>query len=958
MRLRVLGPVDVQTVDGQILTLARRQERCLLGILLLETGRSVPLPRLADLLWDDNPPAKAYQAIRTYVARIRSVLARAGAAEQGVTLLADRGGYRLDAGPEMVDALYFRHLLSRAENSEPAEREEILAAALALWRGPALQHAATEHLYRRVCTDLAEQHLRAQEELLAAGLELGRHIRLLPELAKLSAAEPLRERFIELHMLALYQQGRSAEALEVYRHARKRIVAALGLDPGVALQQLHRAILRGHPVPMPVTAGAANRVPAQLPRDLNTFTGRKAHLDQLNTLLAEGAGTVVISAIAGTAGIGKTSLAVHWAHLVRDQFPDGQLYLNLRGYDHLRTPLDPAEATSGFLHALGVPAARIPTELDARSALYRSLLADQRMLIVLDNARDEEQVRPLLPGAPTCPVVVTSRSPLTGLVAANGAHPVILDLLTPDEARDLLIRRLGRNRVAAEPAAVEEIVNRCAGLPLALAIVAAHAATRPDRSLVALVDNLRDAGDQLNILAATDPVTDVRTVFSWSYRALTEPAARLFRLLGLHPGPDIGVNAAASLTALPVERASALLAELTRANLLTEPSPRRYTSHNLLRAYAAHLAHVEDSDAQRESATRRLLDYYVHTAHAANHLLDPVRRSIGLTQPPPEISVDHLVDNQAALAWFAIEHVPLCAAVEHAAVSGFAQHSWQLAATLANYFDWRGHWHDWATTAHAALAAIQQLPDPTTHAAALRNVARADTVLRRFDDAQTHLHRALDLYEKAGSYIGQAGAHNELAFLLSRQGNPARALEHSHRALGLYRTMDNKAGQARTLNNVGWYHALLGEHHQALTYCQQALTLLQQQGDRPWQAHTWVSLGYAHQHLGNHNQAITCYNNALTLIRDLGDRYLEALTLGHLGDTHQEIGDQASADNAYHQALRILTDLQHPEVDALRAKLDAVNAPAMPAISAKPGEYRLTQPGPVHVPALGDIEDR
>lgn len=530
-------------------------------------------------------------------------------------------------------------------------------------------------------------------------------------------------------------------------------------------------------------------------------------------------------------------------------------------------------------------------------------------------------MRPLLPGAPTCLVLVTSRNQLSGLVAAEGAHPITLDLLTEDEARQLLTRRLGADRVAAEPDAVTEIITACARLPLALAIVAARAATEPHLPLHTLADQLRDSSDRLEALRTDDPATDVRAVLSWSYQALTPAAARLFRLLGLHPGPDTSAAAAASLAALPLPEARSLLGELTRANLLSEHVPGRYTFHDLLRAYATERAHRLDPAQQRHAATHRMLDHYLHTAYTADRLLSPARDPITLTPPQPGIIAEHLTDYQQALDWCTVEHSVLLAAVDHAAATGLDTHTWQLAWTLDNFLNRRGHWHDWATTGQAAVAAAGRLADPTAQVSAHRFLARAYIRLGRLDDADTQLRHALDLYTQTGDLAGQAHTHYGLGQVWERRGRPAEALHHSQLALDLYQAVGNRRGQALALNSVGWYHTLLGDHQQALTHCDQALTLLQELDDRDGQAHTWDSLGYAHYHLGHHTQAITCYQHAIDLSRDLGDRYFEADTLTRLGDTHHTTGNPKAAHDAWQHALTILEQIDHPDAQAVRVKL-------------------------------------
>ncbi|WP_162908239.1 ATP-binding protein [Allorhizocola rhizosphaerae] len=638
--------------------------------------------------------------------------------------------------------------------------------------------------------------------------------------------------------------------------------------------------------------------------------------------------TVVISAIGGTAGVGKTALAVYWAHQVVGQFPDGQLYVNLRGFDPGGQVMDPAEAVRRFLDALEVPPERIPVDLDAQAALYRTQLAGRRMLIVLDNARDSVQVRPLLPGTSTCLVLVTSRNQLSGLIAADAAHPITLDLITEEEARQLLTHRLGADRVTAEPDAIAEIITACARLPLALAIVAARAAAEAHLPLHALANGLRDndnridsGGGRLDTLSTDDPATDVRAVFSWSYQALTPSAARLFRLLGLHPGPDTSAPAAASLAALPLPDARALLGELTRANLLIEHVPGRYTFHDLLRAYATEQTHTLDPDQQRHNATGRILDHYLHTAYTAARLLSLHRDPIALTPPQPGVILEHPTDYQQALDWFTVEHPVLLAALDHAAATGFDTHTWQLAWTLDDFLARRGHWHDSVAAEQAAVAAAGRLADPTAQAGAHRLLAVAYIRLGRPDDADTQLRHAMDLYAQAGDLGGQAMTHHNLSMLSMMWGRYVEALHHAEQALDLRRAAGHRRGQALALNGVGWGHALLGDHQQALSYCEQALPLLQELDDRLGQAHTWDCLGYAHHHLGHHDQALTCYQHALDLMLDLGDRYEEADILTDLGDTHHAAGNHQAARDAWQHALTILDQLGHPDAQAVRVKL-------------------------------------
>ena len=668
-------------------------------------------------------------------------------------------------------------------------------------------------------------------------------------------------------------------------------------------------------------------VPHQLPPPVRHFAGRAAELSALSALLDESvsSGAVVVTAIGGTAGVGKTSLALHWAHRAAARFPHGQLYINLRGHDPSGAPLDPAEALRMFLDALEVAPERIPVGVEAQAALYRSLFAGRRILVVLDNAHDVEQVVPLLPGSPGCMTVVTSRNRLPGLVARFGAQPIVLDPPTAAEAREMLARRLGGERTAAEAEAVEDIIGRCGRLPLALAIVAARAAVRPHFPLRGLADELRDSGRRLEALTGDHPAADVRAVFSWSYHALSSPAARLFRLLGLHFAPCITAAGAASLAGLPPARARPLLTELTRAHLIDEPIPGRYVVHDLLGVYASEQAHANESTQERRAATRRALDHYLHSAHRAALLINPLRDPIALDPLHPEVTPEPLDGYEHAMAWFGAELRALLAAVDHAADAGLGTYTGELAWTLADFLNRRGHWHEYAATQRAALSAAQQRADLPAQTVAHRLLARAWTQLGHYDHAHVHLTAAIDLARDAGDPVLQAHAHHSRAVVWERQGRYADALDQSRQALALFRAADHPRGEADALNAVGWYHAQLGHQPRALVDCRRALVLYEKLGDLDGQADVWDSLGYAHHHLCDYDMAADCYARALDLYRRFGNRYQEASTLARLGDTHQARADFDAARDAWALAVAILQGLDHPDADPIQAKLAAAS---------------------------------
>jgi tetratricopeptide (TPR) repeat protein/transcriptional regulator with XRE-family HTH domain len=677
--------------------------------------------------------------------------------------------------------------------------------------------------------------------------------------------------------------------------------------------------------------GAAAAALRQLPAAVPDFTGRAVELETLNRIVAEAAtaapGTVVISAIGGTAGVGKTALALHWAHRIAHRFPDGQLYVNLRGFDPSGVPTSPSAAIRGFLDALGVPTERVAPAPDTQAAQYRSLVAGKRILVVLDNARDEQQIRPLLPASAGSLVIVTSRNQLTGLAASNRARLVRLDVLTHADAVQLLTARIGTARAAAEPDAVAEIAALCACLPLALAVAAARAVTRPLLPLSALAAELRDTAARLDALDSGDAAASIRAVFSWSYFQLSSAATRMFRQLGLHPGPDFSVPATASLAGVDERAARRLLGELTHAHIITESVPGRYACHDLLRVFAAAQARECDSEAERDAAVGRVLDHYLHTAHAAALLLYPPHERVDPAPPKPGVTAEILADHRHALAWFEAEHRVLLAATALAAESGSDSHAWQLPWAAMPYLQTRGHNQEWATTQRTALVAATRLGDIAGQAVSSRLLAGACSNLGEYDEAGSHLRHCLTLYRRLGNRFGEAKAHQGLSRLAARQGRYADALQHAERAVRTYRNIGHKVGEAEALNLVGWFHSQLGNYEDARASCRQGLTVNAETGSRRVDASLWDSLGYAEHHLRNFAEAATCYQHALGAASEVGDRWGEAEILTHLGDTLHATGDLPRARETWKQALTVLEDLEHPDAEKIRAKLASTDDP-------------------------------
>jgi DNA-binding SARP family transcriptional activator len=941
----VLGPVRAWR-DEEPVDLGRVGQRAVLGLLALGGGQPLSRAQLVDSLWGDTPPPSAANVIQTSIKHLRQVLEPGRPPRAPSTVLPSVGdGYALRLPADDVDLLRFRRLAGTAAGAEQAGDQHMAAdlfgEALRLWQGGPLAGIAMLAGHPKVLA-LAEERRAALARYGETMIAISAAADALPALEEAAAEQPLDEAALARLIRGYQAAGRRAQAFATYYEARHRLAEELGVGPGPELVAAHAALLdeedpRGAAVARSTVQGAdpdirsaragrrilGHPVPLQLPADVASFTGRDHQLRRLDDLLAEVASSrnnaVVISAVSGTAGVGKTALAVHFAHRVRHRFPDGQLYVNLRGFDPSGPVMSAAEAVRGFLDAFGVPADRVPTGLHAQAALYRSLLADRRVLVLLDNARDADQVRPLMPGSPGCLVLVTSRNQLTSLVATDGATPVTLDLLSSAEARTLLARRLGPDRVAAQPDATDKIIASCARLPLAVAIVAARAATRPDFPLTVLADQLRAAGG-LDALTGDDPTSDVRTVFSWSYRALTPAAARLFRLLGLHPGPDITAPAAASLAGAPIAQVRLPLAELVRAHLVTERGPGRYACHDLLRRYARELVHAHDPEESRRGALHRLLDYWVHTAYAADRLLDPHRRPIALAPSQPGVAVEALAHHDQALAWSASEHPQLLAAVETALAAGFDTHTWQLAWAMTTFLERRGHWHDLATVHSAALRAGERLGDARVRAHAHRRIAHFRIWFDR-DDAEAHLRQALGLYRALGDEYGLAWVHLNLAVVCERRGQHRTALEHAEQARGMFENAGALAGQADASNAVGWYNAHLGHHQDALAHCREALRLYREVGDEKGESHAWDSLGYITNLRGCPQEAIECYRRALALRRKLGYRYFEARALESLGDIQREAGEWESARDAWQEALAILEAFGHPDASQVRAKL-------------------------------------
>jgi DNA-binding SARP family transcriptional activator/Tfp pilus assembly protein PilF len=921
VKFRIFGPLEVWAGGTRLRLRGPRQERAL-AAMLLDADRAVTIDQLVEAVWDDPPPT-AHRQIRDLIPALRRLLATSGGQQEIIST--HRLGYMLGLDAAELDARVFEQLVAAARAraaSEPAAAVEQMRAALSMGRGPTLA-GITSRVLEPAIARWEERRLAVYEEVLALELRLGRHAAVIGELSALVAERALRERPVQLLMLALYRTGRSSEALEVYDRLRRRLAGDVGIDPGAELRELHRAILRGsvdEAPPVPTSTPPAPRtVPAQLPMDVRGFTGRGPELARLDALLFDApapATAVVIAAMSGTAGVGKTALAVHWGHLVRDRFPDGQLYVNLRGYDR-DLPLKADDALALFLSALGVPGPDIPLELDARAAQFRTEVAGRRMLIVLDNASAVEQVRPLLPGSPSCAVVVTSRDSLSGLVAVHGAERLDLDLLSQREAVALLRRLIG-SRVEVEPDAAAVLAVQCARLPLALRVAAEHVVAHPDVSLADLVAELADRRRRLDLLdAGEDPRASVTAVFSWSVRKLPPPAARMFRLLGLHPAADFDIHAAAALAEVGVDEAGHTMDKLVRAHLVHVVGGR-YGMHDLLRAYAVGL--VEDADAggdgrDAREALGRLFDYYVAAAAAAMDVLHPVETARRVRPSLPTIPLPDLSEPDAARDWLDVERQGLTAVAAHTAGHGWLAHTVQLAATLYEYLI-GGHCVEALAIHGRARDAAREAGDPAGEADALLGLGIAHSQLGRHAAATTFFEQAIPLFEAAGEAVGRARAVGNVGVINLRLGSYDRAIDYFGQALTLHRQAGNRNGQAAILNNLGMLEEMLGRYASAADYLDRARALFRELGNRVGEAEALNNLGMVKRELGEYAAAMAHHEAALPLFKEVGNRLGEAWTHDNLGRLYLRRGRPEPAAAQHRQALALFRGMGHPDCEA------------------------------------------
>lgn len=937
MRFLILGPLTVIRADRTIRLVGRRQ-RTLLAVLLANAGHVVPVEYLVDAVWHGDPPATARRQILNEISALRRALSGAGAPD--VTPIVSEGrGYRISPRPGELDAQVFAQLV--AEALDLARRDAPTAAgklrsALGLWRGPALLGVAGRAV-EAAAARLDEQRLAAVEECIDLEMGLGRHRELVGELAELVTAHPLRERLVGQLMLALHRCGRQSEALEAYGRLRTRLSDELGLSPGAALRELHVAILRDDPAvqpaagPPPAEATAAE-APAQLPADVPVFTGRRAYLERLDALLPAGtARAMVIATIAGMAGVGKTALAVHWGHRVRARFPDGQLYVDLRGFA-ADAPVRPVEALAHLLRSLGEPADQIPVDVQTAAGRYRSLLTDRQVLVVLDNAASADQVRPLLPASPGCVVLVTSRDRLTGLIATQGATGLALGVLDPDEAHDLLVAVLGTDRAAAEPRAAAQLARACSYLPLALRVAAANLVGQPWLSIADHVAALSE-GDPLDALDVDgDERAGVRRAFDASYRTLHPDARLAFRLVGLVRGPDVTAAAVAALAGTDLGHARRQLDRLATAHLVHQHASGRYACHDLLRHFAAERARAEESEAGRVAAVGRLYDWYLHCAdHAARVLYPhPLRLPVPAVEVPAPAG---FAGPEAALAWLDAERANLAAAIGDAAEHGPRAVAWLLADTLRSYFWLRMHVVDWRYAAEAALSAAETEGD--LHAQAMALISLGDFHFRRgqAEPAIARYAAALSLAKRTGWARCEAAAIGNLGVMYRDSGRLRQAVQHLRRGVALARDHGSRYSEAIALDALGRAYWQLGQPAEASQCCAQALSINRAIGSRLGEAAALCDLGEILHAQGHLDDAAGCLTGALALFRQIGDRTNQAHTIRVLAAVQCDRGRVEEAAEHADTALELARELADRRIEA-----DALNT--LGAVAHRTGRHR------------------
>ncbi|MFF5084005.1 BTAD domain-containing putative transcriptional regulator [Actinoplanes sp. NPDC000266] len=894
IRFTVLGPVRAFSGDRE-LNLGPRQQRQVLGLLLIRAGRDIPVHQFVEMLWGHAAPASAVNSLHRFIGALRRILEPdLPARSPGRWLLRRDAAYRLVAPQGAIDLMEFRRLADEAREAESMGFRDVAIAryaeALRQSSGRCADDGADDAHRYSVFLAIDAEYATVARDAARAAVAFDRLGEILPAVRRAAEMNPLDESLQARLMLMLAADGRQADAFALFQSVRDALARELGVDPGAELRAAYDEVLQPRPRAAAESPARIRVSPAQLPRDLPLFTGRRADLERVSALHRAGErdGRMPIIAIDGMPGAGKSTFAVHWASEAASRFPDGQIYLDLRGEE-------PGDALTALLSTLGVPEAAMPTGLNAKAALYRSYLAGRRMLVLLDNAGSAEQARPLLPGAAGCLTVVTSRRRLTALAAAEGAHLVTLGLPDEAEARQLLTRRLAAalgDRGAASREALDAIVEACGRLPGALTAVAAEAGGDLD----GLAASLRREG-------GLDAFGGLRAAFAGSYEALAEPAARLFRLLAVHPGPDLTPPAAAALSGLPERETAPLLARLTGEHLLTAVPPGRLTLHVLLKAYAKELS----GKRERDEAGARLFAHYRHSAYEANRLLRPLMDPIEPGARPEGVPVEEFGDYCGAFRWFRAEHRVLRALIERGDGPGV----WQLATTMVPFYQWTGLRHEWLATMRAALSSAERAGDRLGEAHMQRCLAGAFYSLGDLDEARDRLDRALALFTELGALTGQAHVHLNLGLVRSAdEASFAKALE-------LYERAGYDRGIVAATEGIALSHAVQGRDRSAIGLYERAMAGYLRLGDPRGVGSCLLGLGRLRQRQGEREIAADLLRRSVELYREAGHRGEEAEALIALGDALT--GGEAHV--AWRAALDILDELRLPAVRDVQSRL-------------------------------------
>ncbi len=892
--LRVLGAVDAVGPGGRAALNGNRQ-RAILGVLALHVGTVLPVPRLIDAVWGEDPPRTAVRTLHSHVARIRQALAGCGFPP---VLVTKDAGYTLATTPAAVDVHRFEQQVSAARldlsAGDPERARATLRSALGLWRGDAFADVSLAGWMVREVERLHELRLSATADLWDAELRLGNHDHAVRELPRLLAAHPTREPLVGLYMMALYRCGRHVEALTVFQELRERLAGELGVDPSPELIALHTSILRRDGGLEP-----ASGAPAQLPASVGHFTGRAAQLDALDRVLADR--PVVV--ITGAAGMGKTALAVHWAHRIADRFPDGNLFLDLRGHDPEHA-MPAAEALAHLLRGLEVPDDRMPGEVAERAALYRSLLRGRRCLVLADNAGALADLLPLVPGAGGSLLVVTSRHSLTALGAHHAMHAEVLDPLGHEDSVALLSRVLGAGRVRREHGPAARLARLCGGMPLALRIAAARLATDPAGSIAEAAANLV-SGNRLDHLAVDGDTRTVRAVLASTYLPLGATQTRMFNRLGLVPGATFSTWLCSALCGLPVATGHTAVAELADTHLVTPAGPDRFRFHDLIRDFARQCGRTDEPRAGQVEAGERLVDWYLFVAAAANEVIDPSRDRVRptLRHAPPEVPFAR--DRQAAVAFLAEERDNLLPVVRYARENGWPAAAWQLTYLLTSFYDTTGHWHERVELCRHGTIAATALGDPLAKAEMLRALGVAYFMTRRLGDAVDTNVKALRAVQEAGDLAGEGHVYNNLANAHAQLRRFDEALAAHKLAVERCASAGNALGLALSQRNLGYTYVQMGRAEQSFEPLAAALAAFRELGVDRLTAGTLYSLGEAYLQLGRHDVALAHFDDAVVASRACGDRIIEWESLLHAGRVHLATGDPDAAVRQFEQALDI-----------------------------------------------------